>query len=265
MNFQREYWEKSYEQIKSSSVLTKPEEKKLLLQRIKDLEQGKKGQSYLKLQQEKANYKKQAKDLQQDLDNLQQDYINLEAQKQIIEWQRDSLEKDLKDLEKEKRSITDAANLQITQLEQQKRQIKNSFTNGSAVGNTHWIYHKNLTEQAENERDQALTDLASERDRITELGNDLLRSTNEISDQRRELKERGKLITDLQQKLEFVNSKLKNLPPLFNQLLEAVKNARFLTGKKELKETISQIEELMDWERSPLTETPNTPLGQEEE
>ena len=265
MNFQREYWEKCYQQIKSSSVLTKPEERKILLQRIKDLEAGKAGQAFLKLQQDKANAKKHVKELQQDLEDLQVDYHTLENKEQLIRYQCDSLERDYQDLKTEKQNLTNLANSQIQKLEQERDQIKNSFTNGSTVGNTHWIYHKNLTEQVESERDQALADLATERDRVTELGNDLIRITNEISDQQRELKQRGKLITDLQQKLDFVNSKLKNLPALFNQLLEAVKKATFLTGKKELKETISRIEELMDWERSPLTETPNTPFNEGQE
>lgn len=92
------------------------------------------------------------------------------------------------------------------------------------------------------------------------------------TDQQREIKERGKLIAKLeeqakesQKELDFANSKIKQLNPLFSQILAVIKKNVILRGKKDLKETIAQIQELMNWEKSPLVTETNTPTGEETE
>jgi chromosome segregation ATPase len=76
------------------------------------------------------------------------------------------------------------------------------------------------------------------------------------TDQQRELAERAKLIAKLeeqakesQKELDFANSKTKQLNPLFNQVLTVIKKnviLRLGAPKKELKEAITQIQELME-------------------
>jgi len=101
---------------------------------------------------------------------------------------------------------------------------------------------------------------------ISKLKEELSLLSSSETDQQRELQERGKLIIkleeqqqDIKKELEFANSKVKQLSPLFNQVLSVIKKNVILRGKKELKEAIANIQELMEWEKSPLITEINTP------
>lgn len=92
------------------------------------------------------------------------------------------------------------------------------------------------------------------------------------TDQQRELQSRGKLIITLeeqalesQKELDFANSKIKQLNPLFSQVLTVIKKNVILREKSKLKEAIANIQELMEWEKSPLVTETNTPTGEAEE
>ena len=103
MNYYNEWWDQARKQTK---ILTKPIYTKQLEQRIKDLEEliakGENSQIYSTLQQEKANAKKHAKDLQKDLESLQENYDKLAEENQTKDQELNSLQNQIQVLETEK-------------------------------------------------------------------------------------------------------------------------------------------------------------------
>ena len=154
------YCDKWWESVRNSTgILTKQTYLKQLEQRIRDLESGKKGQAYLKLQQERADFKKQTEDLQQDLDKLQSDYHNLNDDIKAREQAINDLQTEISKLESEKQDISNLSAQQVKALESEKDKIRQSFTN---PGTTHWIYWKNENDKIA-KTNQALQILANHR------------------------------------------------------------------------------------------------------
>jgi len=239
MNYYAEWWESVRN---STGILTKQTYLKQLEQRIKDLEVGKKGQAYLKLQQERADFKKQTKDLQQDLDKLQSDYHNLNADIKAREQAINDLQTEISKLESEKQNISNLSAQQVKALESEKEQIKRSFTNGSAVGTTHWIYWKNENDKIA-KTNQALQILANHRLELLEqektalitLAKQKIKNKKEASDLVSQLeskwaKEKEELEAESAEQDQLVAQEIKNL------------KAKYKAKETKLQATISDLE-----------------------
>lgn len=250
MNYYVEWWDQARKQ---TGILTKQTYLKSLDKKIKDLEAGKSGKAFLKLQQEKANAKKHAKDLQQNLTNLQAEYDSSCEEITELKFSVNNLLEQIKQLGEDKQNLSKLSAEQIQRIEREKEVIKRNFTNGSAVGNTHWIYWKNKNDKLQQE--------ISKQEVINK--NQLKEWNTLASEKDRELTARAKLIADLEEQLDFSNSKIKQLNPLFNSLLATLKKNIILRGKKELKETITNIQELMQWEKISFATGTNTPEASE--
>lgn len=161
----------------------------------------------------------------------------VENKEQLISYQRDNLEKDNQDLKTQHQQEISAKDKELRDYQ---------------------LYHQREIKRLKT-------------DYQTQLQSKTAQLQDENTNQQRELKERGKLIALLeeqakesQKELDFANSKIKQLNPLFNQVLGVIKKNVILRGKKDLKEAIALIQELMNWEKSPLVTETNTPTGEEE-
>jgi len=196
-----------------------------------------------------------------------QNYLDLEEKLKVLEA---NLEVANENLAKLKSEVELKEKLKETELKEQEAQIAKLekkivaskeliFNLRKEIRTNQLYYQRNLRTEREKYETKLKTQTKQLRDEIT-----LLNSSE--TDQQRELQERAKLIIKLeeqvqekQQELEFANSKVKQLGPLFNQVLTVIKKNVILRGKKELKEAIANIQELMEWEKSPLVTETNTP------
>jgi len=196
-----------------------------------------------------------------------QNYLDLEEKLKVLEANLKATEQNLTKAksevelkEKVKETEVKDKDQAITHLEKKVVASKELIFNLRKEIRTNQLYHqRNLRTEREKYETKLKTQTKQLRAEIT-----LLNSSE--TDQQRELQERGKLIIKLEEQvketkkeLEFANSKVKQLSPLFNQVLAVIKKNVILRGKKDLKEAIANIQELMEWEKSPLVTEINTP------
>lgn len=198
--------------------------------------------------------------------NLKATEQNLTKLKKEAELKEKVKEKQLKDKETEiaklEKKIT-ASKEMIFNLRKEIRENQLYYQRELRKVNERSTLAFNKDKEAYQEKLQAQT---------KQLRNEIALLNSSGTDQQRELAQRAKLIATLEEQakesqkdLDFANSKIKQLNPLFNQVLTVIKKNVILRGKKELKEAITQIQELMEWEKSPLDTETNTPSGETEE
>ena len=124
MNYYVEWWDQARKQ---TGILTKQTYLKSLDKKIKDLEAGKSGKAFLKLQQEKANAKKHAKDLQQNLTNLQAEYDSSCEEITELKFSVNNLLEQIKQLGEDKQNLSKLSAEQIQRIEREKEVIKRNF------------------------------------------------------------------------------------------------------------------------------------------
>lgn len=258
MNYYAEWWDYAR---KSMGVLTKQTYLKQLEQELTKLKAQlaiPASQQVATLQKEKTGWLKLNAQSLTELNHLKQQLFQTKQEQQNLQAELDNNSEQIKALQGKILDIKDLSAKEIKRLEKDKEEIIRNFANGSAIGTTHWIYWKNLTDQA----NQNLTKQKAFTEEWKEA---------HVA-QERELKERAKLIATLEeqqqevkQELDFTNSKIKQLNPLFSQVLGVIKKNVILRDKSKLKEAIANIQELMEWEKSPLVTETNTPAGEREE
>ena len=195
-----------------------------------------------------------------------QNYLDLEEKLKVLEANLTMANENLAKLKSE---VELKEKLKETELKEQETQIakleKKISTSKELIFNlrkeirTNQLYYQ---QELRKVREDYQTKLKNQTAKLKE---ELSLLSSSETDQQRELQERAKLITTFQKELDFANSKIKQLSPLFNQVLSVIKKNVILRGKKELKETIANIQELMEWEKSPLVTETNTPTGENEE
>ena len=129
-------------------------------------------------------------------------------------------------------------------------------------------YQRSLRTSTQNLKEQ----LANTKKELVHSQKELAEWQGESKDDIRELKARAKLITQLEQQtkeqkkqLDLANSKSKQLQPLFQEIITKLNKSIFVK-KKDLKETLQQIQELMQWQGivSVASTSATTPNPEEE-
>ena len=203
-----------------------------------------------------------------------ENYLQLEEKVKVLEANLEATEQNLAKLKSEVKNTENLNEIEVKELELKLTQVKKQkeaskeliFDLQKEIRTNSLYYQQELRKVREDYQAKLKTQTKQLRAEIT-----LLNSSE--TDQQRELKERGKLIAKLEEQtqetkkelefsesqLAFANSKVKQLSPLFNQVLSVIKKNVILRGKKDLKEAIANIQELMEWEKSPLITEINTP------
>jgi hypothetical protein len=241
LNYYAEWWENARKQ---TGILTKPT---YLKQLEKELAQLKANPNYQHLATELAQWKtkyEKVKVLEANLTIAEQNLTKLNIEAELKEKVK---EKELKQLASK---YSEIKNLSEKRLAEQKQDYESKLK--TATNNQVSILKTNLFQATENK--ELNREISKLKVYVTFLN-------SSETDQTRELKERGKVIIKLEEQaqesqkeldfsesqLAFANSKIKQLNPLFNQVLSVIKKNVILRGKKELKEALSQISELMEW------------------
>lgn len=202
-----------------------------------------------------------------------QNYLELEEKLKVLESNLATAKENLTKLKTEAES---KERLQEIEVKEQERTIANLIkkiaTSKELIFNlrkeirTNGLYYQKELKKV---RDDYQTKLQGQTAKLKE---ELSLLSSSETDQQRELQSRGKLIITLeeqaqesQKELDFANSKIKQLNPLFGQVLTVIKKNVIIREKSKLKEAIAQIQELMEWEKSPLVTETNTPTGEAEE
>jgi len=196
-----------------------------------------------------------------------ENYLNLEEKVKVLEANLEATEQNLAKLKSEVKNTENLNEIEVKELELKLTQAKEQkeaskeliFDLQKEIRENQAYFQRELSKVREDYQTKLKEQTKSLKEQLSLL------SSSE-TDQQRELQERGKLIIKLEEQvketkkeLEFANSKVKQLSPLFNQVLSVIKKNVILRGKKDLKEAIANIQELMEWEKSPLVTEINTP------
>ena len=141
-----------------------------------------------------------------------------------------------------------------TQIAKLEKKIKASkeliFNTKKEVRTNNLYYQQSLRTSTQNLKEQ----LANTKKELANIQQELAEWQGENKDSIRELKERGKIIvayekltSEQKRRLDLANSKSKQLQPLFQEIITKLNKSIFVK-KKDLKETLQQIQELMQWE-----------------
>jgi len=246
MNYYAEWWENARKQ---TGILTKPT---YLKQLEKELAQLKANPNYQHLASELTQWKAKYEKVRKELKDSDEITDKLAEENQAKDQTISNSQQQIQELENKYLRIKGLIKKSLAEQKQDyEKQLNNATHNQASILKT------SLFKETENKELNR---------KISKLKEELTLLNSSETDQSRELKERGKLIIKLEEQaeetkkeLEFANSKVKQLSPLFNQVLSVIKKNVILRGKKELKETIVNIQELMEWEKSPLVTETNTP------
>lgn len=212
-----------------------------------------------------------------------QNYLNLEEKLKETESNLKASEKNLTDLKKQAENTLNLHKEQLftreSQIDKLEKKITASkeliFNLRKEIRTNSLYYQQSLRTSTQDLKEQLASikkELANAQKEASASQKELMQIKSLGTDQTRELKERGKLIAKLetitknqQKELDLTNSKSKNLQVLFSQMIETVNKGVFIR-KKDLKETISQIQELMEWKGmvSVVGTTSATPNPEEE-
>lgn len=246
MNYYAEWWENARKQ---TGILTKPT---YLKQLEKELAQLKANPNYQHLASELTQWKAKYEKVRKELKDSDEITDKLAEENQAKDQTISNSQQQIQELENKYLRIK---GLIKKSLAEQKQDYEKQLNN--ATHNQVSILKTSLFKETENK------ELKQETAKLKE---ELALLNSSETDQQRELEALGKLIIKLEEQtqetkkeLEFANSKVKQLSPLFNQVLTVIKKNVILRGKKDLKEAIANIQELMEWEKSPLVTEINTP------
>jgi chromosome segregation ATPase len=175
--------------------------------------------------------------------NLQAKETELATSEQILT----DLKKQAESKEKDQAKALKVKENALTRLEQRIKVSKELIFNLRKEIRANQLYYQQELRKVKEDYQTKLQDQTKQlKEQIT-----LLNSSG--TDYQRELTARSKLIATLeeqakevQKELDFANSKIKQLNPLFSQVLAVIKKNVILRGKKDLKEAISLIQELMN-------------------
>ena len=294
MNYYAEWWENARN---STGIITK---QTYLKQLEKELAQLKANPDYQHLATELTKWKAKYEKVRKELKDSDEITDKLAEENQAKDRTISDLQQQIQELENKYSEIKGLVEKRLAEQKQDyEKQLNNATHNQASILKT------SLFKETENKE---------LRQKTKQLKDEITILNSSETDQQRELKERGKLIIKLEEKLKenennllvteqnltkvksevelkekdkqkqvkevkeiqkelefsesqlaFTNSKVKQLNPLFNQVLSAIKKNVILREKSKLKEAVANIQELMEWEKSPLmtktsTTSPTEPI-----
>ena len=187
-----------------------------------------------------------------------QNYLDLEEKIKVLEWSLANSENFLAIAKKELQNQADLSAKELKDKETTIARLEQRVKNNSLLISNYQkemrenqlYYQRSLRTSTQDLKEQ----LAKIKKELANTQKELTQWQGESKDSLRELKARAKLITDFQEKfnenkqqLDLANSKSKQLKLLFSQIIATVNKGLFIK-KKDLKETLGQIQELMQWE-----------------
>lgn len=255
MNYYAEWWENARKQ--SGTILTKPT---YLKQLEKELAELKANPNYQHLASELAQWKAKYEKVKVLEANLTIANENLAKLKTEAENTQKAKETELKELASKYSEIKNLGEKRLAEQKQEYEQRLNHATHNQASILKTSLFKETEVRELDGEISRLKEQLVATKIELRQIRNKasvyqakLRQIKSSETDQQRELQERGKLIIKLeniikaqQGEVSLASSKSKHLQIIFSQIITTVNKGIFVR-KKELKETLSQISELMEW------------------